>query len=96
MLAMFKRKAYQEAAQAWGQAQAKAQKLADQAQGLRRRAAAAIDHAQGWAYARLKEAHPELHQRVQAHQEAERRQKIEQAMAQRQAKKQERGRGIQR
>lgn len=96
MLAMFKRKAYQEAAQAWGQAQAKAQKLADQAQGLHRRAADAIDHAQGWAYARLKEAHPELHKRVHAHQEAERRQKIEQAMAQRQAKKQERGRGMQR
>lgn len=96
MLAMFKRKAYQEAAQAWGQAQAKAQKLADQAQGLRRRAADAIDQAQGWAYARLKEAHPELHQRVQAHQEAERKQKIAQAMAQRQAKKQERGRGMQR
>ena len=96
MLAMFKRKAYQEAAQAWGQAQAKAQKLADQAQELRLRTAAAIDQAQGWAYARLKEAHPELHQRVQAHKEAERRQKIAQAMAQRQAKKQERGRGMQR
>ena len=87
MLATFKQRAYREAADAWSQSYAKAQKLADQAAALRSRVSQAVEKATSWAYAKLRQSHPELVKRVEDHQQAERRQVMERQQKEREAKR---------
>lgn len=87
MLATFKQRAYREAADAWRQSYAKAQKLADQAAALRSRVGQAVEKATSWAYDKLRQSHPELVKRVQDHQQAERRQVMERQQKEREAKR---------
>jgi hypothetical protein len=87
MLATFKQRAYKEAADAWSQSYAKAQKLADQAAALRSRVSQAVEKATSWAYAKLRQSHPELVKRVEDHQQAERRQIMERQQKEREAKR---------
>lgn len=87
MLATFKQRAYREAADAWSQSYAKAQKLADQAAALRSRVGQAVEKATSWAYGKLRQSHPELVKRVEDHQQAERRQIMERQKKEREAKR---------
>jgi hypothetical protein len=87
MLATFKQRAYREAADAWSQSYAKAQKLADQAAALRSRVSQAVEKATSWAYGKLRQSHPELVKRVEDHQQAERRQVMERQQKEREAKR---------
>ena len=93
MLAVFKQRAYQEAAAAWSQSFARAGKLEGQAAALCSRVGQAWGKAKSWAYDKLSQAHPALAKRVQDHQQAELRKKIEQQQREREAKRaQQKGR----
>lgn len=94
MLAVFKQRAYQEAAAAWSQSFARAGKLEGQAAALCSRVGQAWGKAKSWAYDKLSRAHPALAKRVQDHQQAELRKKIEQQQREREAKRaQQKGQG---
>ena len=94
MLAVFKQRAYKEAAAAWSQSFARAGKLEEQAAALCSRVGQAWGKAKSWAYDKLSQAHPALAKRVEDHQQAERRQQIEQQQREREAKRQKsRGHG---
>ena len=93
MLAVFKQRAYQEAAAMWRQSFARAGTLEKQAAALCSRVGQAWEKAKSWAYDKLSQAHPELAKRVQEHQQAELRKKIEQQQREREAKRaQQKGR----
>lgn len=87
MLALFKQGAWRQAADAWGRSYAKTQKLADQAAALHSRVNQAVEKANGWAYAKLRQSHPELVKRVQDHRQAEHRLLVERQQRERQAKR---------
>ena len=94
MLAVFKQRAYKEAAAAWSQSFARAGKLEKQAAALCSRVGQAWGKAKSWAYDKLSQAHPALAKRVQDHQQAELRKRIEQQQREREAKRaQQKGRG---
>ena len=94
MLAVFKQRAYQEAAAAWSQSFARAGKLEEQAAALCSRVGQAWEKAKPWAYDKLSQANPELVKRVEDHQQAELRKRIEQQQREREAKRaQQKGRG---
>ena len=99
MLAVFKQRAYQEAAAAWSQSFARAGKLEGQAAALCSRVGQAWGKAKSWAYDKLSQAHPALVKRVEDHQQAELRKRIEQQQREREAKRaqqkgRDRGRGM--
>ena len=94
MLAVFKQRAYQEAAAAWSQSFARAGKLEGQAAALCSRVGQAWGKAKSWAYDKLSQAHPALVKRVEDHQQAELRKRIEQQQREREAKRaQQKGQG---
>ena len=98
MLAVFKQRAYQEAAAMWRQSFARAGTLEQQAAALCSRVGQAWAKAKSWAYDKLSQTHPALAKRVQDHQQAELRKKIEQQQREREAKRaqqkgRDRGRG---
>ena len=94
MLAVFKQRAYQDAAAMWRQSFARAGTLEKQAAALCSRVGQAWEKAKSWAYDKLSQAHPELAKRVKDHQQAELRKKIEQQQREREAKRaQQQGRG---
>jgi hypothetical protein len=94
MLAVFKQRAYQEAAAAWSQSFARAGKLEGQAAALCSRVGQAWGKAKSWAYDKLSQAHPALAKQVEDYQQAELRKRIEQQQREREAKRaQQKGRG---
>ena len=94
MLAVFKQRAYQEAAAAWSQSFARAGKLEGQAAALCSRVGQAWGKAKSWAYDKLSRAHPALVKQVEDYQQAELRKRIEQQQREREAKRaQQKGRG---
>ena len=94
MLAVFKQRAYQEAAAMWRQSFARAGTLEQQAAALCSRVGQAWAKAKSWAYDKLSQTHPELAKRVEEHQQAELRKRIEQQQREREAKRaQQKGRG---
>ena len=94
MLAVFKQRAYQEAAAAWSQSFARVGKLEGQAAALCSRVGQAWGKAKSWAYDKLSQAHPALVKQVEDHQQAELRKRIEQQQREREAKRaQQKGRG---
>ena len=94
MLAVFKQRAYQEAAAAWSQSFARAGKLEGQAAALCSRVGQAWGKAKSWAYDKLSRAHPALVKQVEDYQQAELRKRIEQQQREREDKRaQQKGRG---
>jgi hypothetical protein len=87
LMAVFKQRAYQEAAVAWRQSFAQARTLEQQAGALEARVRQAREKAPAWAYDQLSQAHPALAQRVEDYQQAERRQQIEQRQREREAQR---------
>ena len=93
MLAVFKQRAYQEAAAMWRQSFVRAGTLEQQAAALCSRVGQAWEKAKSWAYDKLSQAHPELAKRVKDHQQAELRKKIEQQREREAKRVQQKGRG---
>lgn len=98
LLAVFKQRAYQEAAVAWGQSFERARTLERQAAALQVRLRQAGASAGAWANDTLSKTYPAFAKRVRDHEQAEYRQKIEQ-QREREAKRarqkeQDRGRGL--
>ena len=63
------------------------ERTSDQAAALRSRVSQAVEKATSWAYAKLRQSHPELVKRVEDHQQAERRQVMERQQKEREAKR---------